>query len=189
MCYLIPTYNLLHVVATAWVLGDRDFIHNSSYMLGCMYPLASRSPCIAHFCCPLGSPIFASWSWGVGWCIAGPAWWCFIWRERISQGTGNIASQKLIVSGNWTHVPHFNAGILVSNFLFHHGRVRTSKLCNIAKASLDKQQVTPEAPYPPQAGHLLQILRTLFHSMKMRCEQMNRPFWHFLRRYLFLCHL
>jgi len=74
-------------------------------------------------------------------------------------------------------IKHMNrCEILVSNFPFLHGRMHTSKLCNIAEVSLGKQQVTSEAQCLPQAGHLLQILRISCHSTKMRCEWPNMTF-------------
>lgn len=55
--------------------------------------------------------------------------------------------------------------------------MRTSKLCSIAEISLGKRPVTSEAQCPPQAGHLLQILR-ISHSMKTRCELLIMTFLH-----------
>lgn len=69
------------------------------------------------------------------------------------------------------------ANVLLSNFPFFHGRTHTSKPCNIVEAFLSKQQVIPEALYPPQAGRLLQILLIYYHSMKMRYEWLNMALW------------
>lgn len=112
---------------------------------------------------------------------AGPAWWRFVWRERVPQGTGNISKKKKLVTGSKQVVGEVNtsiADIFISNFPSLHGRVRSSKLCKIVEASLGKQQVTPEVQYPPLAGHLLQILQISYHSMKMRCEWLNMACWY-----------
>jgi hypothetical protein len=102
------------------------------------------------------------------WRIAGPARRCSVWRERISQSTGNVAKEHMV---DIECVAELNAcfvKIIVSDFTQLFGRVRSSKLCSVVGASLSKQQVTPEAQYPQQAGHLLQILLIFYHSMKMR---------------------
>jgi hypothetical protein len=84
-----------------------------------------------------------------------------------------IFPKKLMIGLQVAEVNTSVADISVCNFPFFHGRMRTSKLCNVVEVSLGKQQVTPEVQYPPLAGHLLQILQISYHSMKMRCEWLN----------------
>lgn len=108
--------------------------------------------------------------------------------ERKSSAGHWYCSTKLMT--DLQHVEELNtwiADILVSNFPFFHGRMRTSKPCNIAEASRGKQQVTLEA-YLPQADHLLRILLISYHSMKMRCGWLNMtPCYSHVE--IYLCHI
>jgi hypothetical protein len=102
------------------------------------------------------------------WRVAGTARRCSVWRERISQSTGNVAKEHMVDIERVAELNECFAEIIVSDFAQLFDRVRSSKLCSAVGASLSKQQVTPEAQYPPQAAHLLQILLIFYHSMKMR---------------------